>query len=181
MTPTKARAVDAAVELLSTEGLRSLTHARVDRQAGLPNGSTSNYFRTRRALVTGVAERILELEQAEVGAAFAQPASAAEFVDGLCDLFDYLSRTRRTQTTARLVLFMEASHDVDLRDALSAARRGMVSSAVVAMASLGARDPEVAAAGIAACFEGLLLHSIARHDDADPRPVLELVVRGALA
>jgi DNA-binding transcriptional regulator YbjK len=181
MTPTKARAVDAAIELLSTGGLRSLTHARVDQQAGLPKGSTSNYFRTRKALVAGVADRILELEQAEVGAVFAQPTSATEFVDGLCGLFDYLSRTRRTQTTARLVLFMEASHDADLRDALSAARRGMVRSAVVAMASLGAKDPDVAAAGVAACFEGLLLHNIARHDDADPRPALELVVRGALA
>jgi AcrR family transcriptional regulator len=181
MTPTKARAVDAAIELLSTQGLRSLTHARVDEMAGLPKGSTSNYFRTRKALVAGVAGRILELEQAEVGAAFAPPASPAEFVDGLCRLFDYLSRTRRTQTTARLVLFMEASHDAELRETLSAARQGLVGSAVVAMATLGARQPDVAAAGVAACFEGLLLHRIARHDDADPRPVLDLVVRGALA
>ncbi|WP_418607338.1 TetR/AcrR family transcriptional regulator [Georgenia sp. SUBG003] len=179
MTPTKARAVDAAVELLSAQGLRALTHARVDQRAGLPKGSTSNYFRTRKALVAGVAGRILELERAEVGAAFSQPSSPAEFVDGLCRLFDFLSGTRRTQTTARLVLFMEASHDADLRATLSAARRGMVGSAVVAMASLGAKDPAVAAAGVAACFEGLLLHRIARHDDTDPRPVLELVVPGA--
>ena len=34
MTPTKLRVLEAAVELLGTEGLRALTHARVDEQAG---------------------------------------------------------------------------------------------------------------------------------------------------
>jgi hypothetical protein len=32
-----------------------------------------------------------------------------------------------------------------------------------------------------ACAERLILHRIARHDDSDPRPALELVVRAALA
>jgi AcrR family transcriptional regulator len=181
MTPTKARALDAAIELLGKEGLRALTHARVDERAGLPKGSTSNYFRTRRALVAGVVDRIVELEEAEIGATFVPPASAADFVDGLSDLFDFLTRTRRAQTTARLVLFMEASHDADLRDVLSRARTGMASSVVVTMASLGARDPGTAAAAVVACFEGLLLHRIARHDDTDPRPVLEHVVDAALS
>jgi hypothetical protein len=48
---TKVRALDAAIELLGTEGLRALTHVRVDLRAGLPKGSTSNYFRTRAALL----------------------------------------------------------------------------------------------------------------------------------
>jgi DNA-binding transcriptional regulator YbjK len=180
MTPTKARALDAAIELLGTEGLRSLTHARVDERADLPKGSTSNYFRTRQALVSGVVGRIVELEEAEIGTTFAPPGSAAEFVDGLCTLFHHLTRTSRTQTTARLVLFMEASHDADLREVLSRARTGMARSVVATMASLGARDPEVAAAAVVACFEGLLLHRIARHEDTDPRPVFAQVIRGAL-
>jgi DNA-binding transcriptional regulator YbjK len=45
VTPTKLRVLEAAVVLLGTEGLRALAHARVDEQAGLPKGSTSNYFR----------------------------------------------------------------------------------------------------------------------------------------
>ncbi|MCK6211913.1 TetR family transcriptional regulator C-terminal domain-containing protein [Georgenia sp. EYE_87] len=180
MTPTKARALDAAIELLGTEGLRSLTHARVDERADLPKGSTSNYFRTRQALVSGVVARIVELEEAEIGATFAPPGSAAELVDGVCALFDHLTRRNRTQTTARLVLFMEASHDAELREVLSRARTGMARSVVATMATLGARDPEVAAAAVVACFEGLLLHRVARHDDTDPRPVLDQVVRGVL-
>ena len=58
VTPTKVRVLEAAVELLGTEGLRALTHARIDAQAGVPKGSTSNYFRTRAQLLIGVSDWI---------------------------------------------------------------------------------------------------------------------------
>ena len=60
MTSTRTRALDAAIELLGTKGLRALTHARIDERAGIPRGSTSNYFRTRAQLVTGVSDWIGE-------------------------------------------------------------------------------------------------------------------------
>lgn len=51
--------VDAAVGLVGGGGLRSLTHRAVDRRAGLPAGTTSNYFRTKDALVEAVLERLV--------------------------------------------------------------------------------------------------------------------------
>ena len=65
---TRERALDAAVELLGVHGLRALTHARVDERAGLPLGSTSNWFRTRRALLGGVVDWIAERERADFDA-----------------------------------------------------------------------------------------------------------------
>ena len=114
------------------------------------------------------------------GAGF-RPASAEEFVEALCRLFDLLTRVNRIPTTARLVLFMEGSHNSSLREALSRGREVLESVVVVALARLGAHDPVTAATTVAACFEGLLLHRIARHDETDPRPAFELVVRAALA
>jgi len=172
--------VEAAVELVGTEGLRALTHARVDERAGLPKGSTSNYFRTRQALLSGVVQGIVDNEVPSVSVAFS-PSSADELVDAFCALFEHLTTVNRTVTTARLVLFMEASHDAALREALSRGRAAMEGFALVAMARLGARDPRAAGIAVAACFEGLLLHRIARHDPTDPRPTFELVVRAALA
>ncbi len=162
MTSTRARALNAAIDLLGTGGLRALTHARVDERAGLPRGSTSNYFRTRAALLTGVIDWMVEREMPDVGAAVIP------------------THSNRTLTTARLVLFMEASHDATLREALSRGRAAMESSIVPALARLGAHDPQTAAAAIAACFEGLILHRIARHDDTDPRPIFDLLVRAIL-
>jgi AcrR family transcriptional regulator len=179
VTPTRTRSLDAAIELLGTEGLRALTHARVDERAGLPKGSTSNHFRTREALLLGVVDWIATRELPPVGAAFL-PASADELVDSLCGLLEYTTVTNRTLTTARLVLFIEASHDAALREALSRGRAAMTSSVVPALAQLGVADPVAAAEAIAACFEGLILHRIARHDTSDPRPTFELLVNSVI-
>lgn len=174
------RALDAAIELLGTQGLKALTHRRIDETAQLPPGSTSNYFRTRDALLTGVADAIVERELAEARASFA-PSSADEFLDALVALFDHITRSQRTVTTARLILFMEASHDPVLREALVRGRAQIATALEPALQGLGARDPRTAAGAVMACSEGLILHRIARHDDTDVRPILELVVRAALA
>ncbi|MFJ6280050.1 TetR/AcrR family transcriptional regulator [Arthrobacter subterraneus] len=180
MSSLRDRALDAAIELLGTQGLKALTHRRIDQTAELPPGSTSNYFRTRDALLTGVADAIVEREMAEARASLA-PSSADEFLDGLVALFDHITRSQRTVTTARLVLFMEASHDPVLREALIRGRAQIATALEPALQGLGARDPRTAAGAVMACSEGLILHRIARHDDTDVRPILELVVRAALA
>ena len=63
----------------------------------------------------------------------------------------------------------------------ASSQTAMETLGVVALALLGAREPHIAATAIAACFEGLVLHRIARHDPTDPRPILELVIKAALA
>lgn len=49
---------DAGLRVLARAGARGLTHRAVDREAGVPAGTTSNYFRSRDALLNGLAERI---------------------------------------------------------------------------------------------------------------------------
>src|SRR5215211_2195968 len=56
------RLAQAALEVLEEEGGRGLTHRAVDRQASLPEGSTSNYFPTRVALLEAALHRLVELE-----------------------------------------------------------------------------------------------------------------------
>jgi DNA-binding transcriptional regulator YbjK len=180
MTPTRRRALDAAIDLVGTEGLRGLTHARVDERAGLPRGSTSNYFRTRAALLAGVVDWMAEREISELSPP-AAPDSVADLVHALCGFIEYATGANRTQTTARLVLFMEASHNAALREAVSRGRAVMVSWIVPVLARLGASDPQAAADAAMACSEGFILHRIARDDETDPRPALELVVRAAVA
>lgn len=58
---TRRRSIaDAGLTVLATEGSRGLTHRAVDLVAGVPVGTTSNYFRSRDALVEGLVERIGE-------------------------------------------------------------------------------------------------------------------------
>ncbi|MFC7482775.1 TetR/AcrR family transcriptional regulator [Luedemannella flava] len=51
--------LDAAITVLGEGGMRALTHRAVDAAAGLPAGSTSNYFRTRDALLGAVIDRFV--------------------------------------------------------------------------------------------------------------------------
>lgn len=57
---------DAAVALMAEAGVHGVTHRTVDRRAGLPAGTASNYFRTREALLVACAERIGELHYADM-------------------------------------------------------------------------------------------------------------------
>src|ERR1700761_7939658 len=57
---------DAAIQLLADDGAKGLSHLKVDRKAGVPDGTTSFYFRTRSALLRAVAGRLAELDRASL-------------------------------------------------------------------------------------------------------------------
>ncbi|GAA0036141.1 MULTISPECIES: TetR/AcrR family transcriptional regulator [Brevibacterium] len=61
MISRKDVVTDSAIAVVAEQGVRGLTHRAVDAMAELPVGSTSNVYRTRDALVTGILERIGEL------------------------------------------------------------------------------------------------------------------------
>ena len=91
---TAVRITDAALEVLGTGGIHALSHARVDATAGLPPGSTSNYFRTRAALVAGLVARIgerLAPDPAVVAELGRQPPSRALFAAYVRDIVARLS------------------------------------------------------------------------------------------
>lgn len=57
---------DTAIEVLAREGVHRLTHRRVDHVAGLPTGTTKNYFPTRDALLRAAAERCYQRYLADI-------------------------------------------------------------------------------------------------------------------
>ena len=179
MATNRERAVRAAIELLGTEGVRSLTHGRVDERAGLPRGSTSNCFRTRASLFEGIVEAMLADELPEVEVAFA-PASADDFVAGLVRIFAFLTGPNRVVTAARLALFVESGHDETLRAMLARGRAGLVPYVRAAFETLGAPDPDLSTQVLATTFQGLLLHTLGVRAEVDAERVLRAVVRSAL-
>ncbi|WP_449282856.1 TetR/AcrR family transcriptional regulator [Leucobacter sp.] len=179
MTSNRDRALTAAIEILADEGVRALTHRRVDERAGLPQGSASNAFRTREALLLGITERMAGAELPAVSESLAA-GSPEELADALHELFAQQVGPLRTQTAARLALFVEAGHDDAIRAALGRGRSVVVEPLRSAFAALGAPDPDLAVHLVASCFEGLFLHALGRRADLDPRPVITAAVRGAL-
>src|SRR5919107_1137181 len=62
MADRRSVILDAALRVIAEQGMRALTHRAVDAAAGLPGGSTSYYFRSRAALLTGCVAWLLQLD-----------------------------------------------------------------------------------------------------------------------
>lgn len=113
---------DAGLTVLAQEGSRGLTHRAVDRTAGAPEGTTSNYFRSREALITALVERIGERlapdpdEVARRATASPGPALFAQYVR---DIVRRLSADRDV-TLALFELRMESSRRPDVEAVLGA-------------------------------------------------------------
>jgi AcrR family transcriptional regulator len=62
----RAELADAAIALLAEAGVHGVTHRAVEKRAGLPTGTASNYFRSREALLVAAAERVVALHHADM-------------------------------------------------------------------------------------------------------------------
>jgi DNA-binding transcriptional regulator YbjK len=145
---------DAAIVVLAAEGTRGLTHRAVDRQLALPDGSTSYYFRTRAALISCAAERLVALDMADVGA-------VGDSIPDLVQLLvHWMAPARRARLTARFQLFVEATRDPEIRQQLSAPRQAFVAHAARALRKAGAGDAKLAATLLVSIVDGLLLNEL---------------------
>lgn len=150
---------DAAITTAARAGMRGLTHRAVDRAAGLPEGSTSYYFRTRDALLKGMLERLVELDAAELPPANRDLDGFADHVAGV--LVRRLT-VQREREIARYELTLEATRHPELREVLrdtGARVRGMIAAQLGAS---GIAEPERRAGEFIAFVDGLLFDQIAR-------------------
>lgn len=172
----------AAVEVLGTGGARALTHRAVDRAAGLAEGTTSNHFRTRKALVAGVLGFISRAEAAPLDELI--PAEGLS-LDGLVELsaqrVEFLLGEGRTLTVARHALFLEAALDPALRPDLVAESQAWWSLGAALLERLGVPDAEVRSRWLFAYVDGLLADQLARPSEAfDARAAVRAGLEGLL-
>ncbi|MBG6058989.1 DNA-binding transcriptional regulator YbjK [Cryobacterium sp. MP_M5] len=182
MTTNRERALHAAVDEVGEHGIRALTHARVDARAGLPKGSTSNWFRTRASLLAGLIGHIADAERSDAAVPPAgDTMTERDLVDLVCSLIETESGPRATRTRVRLALSLEAAHDADLLAPLLRQRAVMVEWMAALLGQVGADDPDEAARTLLACGNGLLFHRLTVDPDVEIRPVVERCVRACLA
>lgn len=109
---------DAAIDVLGTQGSRGLSHPRVDRYAGLPAGTASYYFRTRKALLHAVAERLTELDLADLSMIDEHSEHFAPEYAGTLGLARLVMLSAQepylTRTRARFELILQGHRDPQL-------------------------------------------------------------------
>lgn len=153
---------DAALLVLEREGGRGLTHRAVDRAAEIPQGSTSNYFPTREALLEAALQRLVELERPAVEALEAlvaegpfAPRRAAELVAATV-LAAILDPGRTGLAVARHELVLEARRRPEFQLAFDAVRRDYLAITERLLPAAGCKQPHEHAPQLLALLEGLV-------------------------
>lgn len=183
---------DAAIAVLADHGARGLTHRAVDQAAGLPPGTTSNYARTREALLTLTLTRIAELDAAEgaaglygTGISEGRMPGSERLTDGLARML-YRTITddgARRRVRARFELALEATRRPELRAAYDEMGRGLRTEAARLLAAAGSAHPERDAWTLIAWVEGTAFYALAGAGGAAVPSLAELraQVTGLLA
>lgn len=107
---------DAAIEIVAGEGLHGLSHRAVDEHAKVPSGTTSNYFRSRDALVAATIQRIVDLHFALIADLRAKRQGSV--TDVLGDVVDSALTTFPERYLALFELALESRRKPELRSVL---------------------------------------------------------------
>jgi DNA-binding transcriptional regulator YbjK len=108
--------------LLGRTGVHGVSHPKVDEHAGVPAGTTSFYFRTRKALLHAVASRLTELDVADFSLMSELADQSTQFTGtaGLARIVMYVnSEPWLTRARARYEFMLLASRDAELAAALN--------------------------------------------------------------
>lgn len=144
--------------------MRGLTHRAVDESAGLPPGTTSNYARTRAALIELALNRMGELEAAEIGALMASagvPADLRGYAELTARIITHSVTAARTRMLARYELALEATRRPELRAAYDRAGQTYREQAVALLTAAGSADPSRHARLLVTWAEGVMFDTIA--------------------
>lgn len=143
--PTKERLLDAALEILGTEGGKALTVRAVEDRAGVPHGSIRHHFGDQRGLLRALFDHLAAVEA---------PAG------GLAEAVALWLGAGRTITLARYELFLLAARDEELRAPLVAARDRFVGQLAPAVG-------EDRAPAVLAAIDGIVLDALIRGQGPD--------------
>ena len=173
MADRRTLLLDAALELVGSQGMRGLTHRAVDAATGLPPGSTSNYFRTREALVLGIVERFVARERAMVtGPRDEVDPTPGGVAAALGRFVDRALGPDRMVALARYAILVETAQNPGLREGMASGADQVDTWSLDLLARAGSLDPDRDVGLLANYVTGLVLHELAL-----PSPDLDAATR----
>ncbi len=123
----RAALLDASIDVLARDGARGLTFRAVDQRAGVPVGTTSNYFASRDDILMRSGERVYErlVDEAVIADGLEGPRDRARVTELMHELVDRVAAFP-TGFLALLELRLEATRRPELREVLTSRIRADV-------------------------------------------------------
>lgn len=173
MTDRRTVLLDAALEIVGSEGMRGLTHRAVDAAAAVPAGSTSNYFRTREALILGIVERFIVRERAMATGPLDEVDPSPDGVATAVGRFvERALGPDRAVTLARYAILVETAQNPGLREGMAPGAGQVDRWALDLITRAGSQHRERDLSILANFVTGLVLHELAL-----PSPDLDAAAR----
>lgn len=168
--------LNAAIDVLAAQGARGLTYRAVDEQAGVPVGTTSNYFAGRDDLLRQISEHIFVRLTPD-------PARSAELMSAPADrdlevvlMRDLIAQAHedRAGYLALFELRLEAVRRPEIHEALTAQFRNNLDQIVRGHVSGGFPGDRATAVLLYLAMNGLLLEALTLPEVLGEQPLDEL-------
>jgi AcrR family transcriptional regulator len=187
----RAQLADAGIDLLVESGVHGVTHRAVDRRAGLPAGTASNYFRSREALLVATARRVVERHQADMAEAARADAGSGrgDSVTRAIDLIEgslmLAAGPHRARYLAVFELRLESLRRPALATAINELMAAMATFTGAHHTQLGLDIPPAAVQPMLVMYGGALFALVTGPAEAVTRevvrPLAVAIVEGGLA
>ncbi|KPC90529.1 MULTISPECIES: TetR/AcrR family transcriptional regulator [Streptomyces] len=158
-TERRTALLDAAIEVLAREGSRGLTLRAVDKEAGVPTGTASNYFANRDDMLTQIMRRTRERltpDEAAHAILLKAPRDLALEWEFMRDLVARM-RADRSGYLAMLELRLEATRRPGLRDELTGFLRDELQGVIAFHRDIGMPGDDAGVVLLYLAMSGLLL------------------------
>ncbi|MGO1592134.1 MAG: TetR/AcrR family transcriptional regulator [Ancrocorticia sp.] len=184
MSERREQIAEAGIRILATRGMRALTHLTIDRELGLPDGSTSYYARTRRDLIALIVENLAARTGDDLAAQVIPEELTPRRVASIVVTGLDATMRRANDHAARLVLLLECRNDPELRASLATrpeVRESFIALATAMLQRLGIADPEIHAHDLAALVDGMLMQRIVRGASINEEAIISAYLTGITA
>lgn len=159
---------DAAITVLARDGGRGLTHRAVDREAGVPEGTTKNYYPTRETILHAAAHRMAELHRGAIDR-LRDTTPPGATPHQLRSLYPALIRravhTDPTQALAMFELYLEGVRRPAIRAALGAMATANAQATAQLHHAAGVPSDTTTTGLLDACLLGVMVTQLALPED----------------
>jgi len=157
--------LDAALAVVGSEGMRALTHRRIEDEAGLARGSARYHLGSRDQIVAAMLE-LAALRDAQLGEAVLAKVGLEALAGSTTSLPEILAALVSAHLEnpgalrVRYELLLEASRRPSLEAEAQRWRARFVSTAELALTAAGQADPHLVAVLLVGCGDGLLFDAL---------------------